>query len=985
MSRNNGNNNSGPEWLGGAISSIATAPYAASDSKHGSSTSSKKKHRRSKSDTSYQNSSSRNAAERKDKRKKEHRRNKSGSRDVDALSNSNHNQDLSAQSLHSSNGKVSITKKLEQPKAKSSTTASKSKDGRKESSKRHRRSHTAPAISLEAISVPGPASTSAVEAMLTPKKKSSTFLSWFGFGRSEANLKNDNNDKYGNPNEREINTSVHLHLHKIDENFDDEKFDIEESRPLGWTPTPTSSSSLNRQLPYPSTHTSSSSEQFNSTSTGHSLSVSGHSNNEYLNSHFQDERNAATKKDNGHLDESDDLLSYSDDESFIQHQSAFMGPKLYPTSYLSDEDLQNHEYFQVMKQQRMMNLTSTTNFKASQSYGSINDNIGNVAALPPLTQQHLPLPQQRKKNQQHQQAMNMNMIPNVYQPKVSKFYRTVLSSSNSNDMYLSEDDTLTSFHTQETYRNVDNFYFERTAPDEHRTLLPPQKVVSKSDYSDNSEDDERKILALLSHQDKLEENIQNSPTDDMDKTQHRRNSILGPKQYDSLDLAQHTGDNSHSSGSSSSKLITPPSQTFSYNTNHEVKTSLKSQLQSPGLQLQRKRSKSDTPPDSPPPPVVSVQILRNSNEIGTASFSSSSPQMTTPLIKKSPSSSSQHMQMPRMTRKEIRRFRKRIEIAEKREEYVQILLQDINRDRGFDSFENNRDVQGSTYIFPREKKKSRDTPFAIPFFMQIGIIIFIATKYAGGTMLQIDSSIDTDTDTKTTTGAYSSYSEEDPYMVGGDDPFSSGSPFPTDASPISIWTKDIYVDYTNALQLLCITGLYATVLSALAIGMMMILSTTFIPTVLCVTVVMCIVSCTMMIALSHYTVLPLLALTALAISLAYSIVVWDRIPFATTNLHTALVGIKSNPDVLLVGFIMMLVSFMGTITWAIAFLGIYDNYLDNSYHELSNNITWEGLSMCVGMLASYIWAFHVILVRLLYCLSSNIVANDSFSPFDELD
>ena len=104
------------------------------------------------------------------------------------------------------------------------------------------------------------------------------------------------------------------------------------------------------------------------------------------------------------------------------------------------------------------------------------------------------------------------------------------------------------------------------------------------------------------------------------------------------------------------------------------------------------------------------------------------------------------------------------------------------------------------------------------------------------------------------------------------------------------------------------------------------------------------------------------ALVALAISIAYSIVVWDRIPFATTNLHTALVGIKSSADILLAGFAMMIVAFCWTMTWMVAFLGIYDHYLDNADHELKNNITWVGLSVSFAMLISYVWTFNVIQV-----------------------
>jgi hypothetical protein len=574
-------------------------------------------------------------------------------------------------------------------------------------------------------------------------------------------------------------------------------------------------------------------------------------------------------------------------------------------------------------------------------------------------------------------------------------------------MYISEDDTMSSYHTQETYRNVDNFYFDRTRSSEV-SLFPPTHSSSEDDegllfLSDKDRERERK---------REESKLSTSMTErnDLDLTSHRANKLIdlniddafavvsnegGGSDHQQIDVAvsegiekiyrksskgsktssnHYGGEDTHSISSSSSEFMTPTGNSrhshssgsghgngngIYNNRNNRIQSPIQSSIQQP-LPTSAKSS-------SPPPPISSLHIIRKSNTtIGTATTmgnsgsSTSSPHLG--RIKQSLSSSSQ--QQPRLSRKEIKRLRKRIEQAEEKEDYVQYLLRDGHNDSLDWSGHVPEEIQGmnrGVAFFPKENNKPRDFPFAVLFLAQLSTIILVATRYAGETMLN-NASVDTHT------------TEEEEMMLN-DDPFSSGPPLPNEnSSPISIWAKDIYVDYTNAVQLACITGLYATVLSALAIGMMMILSTAFIPTVLCLTVVICVAFGTIMMALSPYTVLPVLGLAALALSLAYSIVVWDRIPFATTNLHTALVGMKSSADILLIGFTMMLVSFLWTITWMIAFLGIYDHYLDNADHELSNSITWVGLGVTLGMFTSYVWTFHVIMVSLL-CFFCIVILN----------
>ena len=143
------------------------------------------------------------------------------------------------------------------------------------------------------------------------------------------------------------------------------------------------------------------------------------------------------------------------------------------------------------------------------------------------------------------------------------------------------------------------------------------------------------------------------------------------------------------------------------------------------------------------------------------------------------------------------------------------------------------------------------------------------------------------------------------------------------------WSK-IQVDYRNALQICCITGLYAAALTSLTIGFMMILAKSLIQTALIFTILICFAWGTVGIVLSPYSFVPILGFIALGLSLGYAVVIWDAIPFWACNLCTALTGVRCVADTLLLGFIMLVVTFFWCIIWGFAFIGTYDNLSDGS-------------------------------------------------------
>ena len=876
---------SAPEWFGGGT---GTAPGINSVEKDAIHRGSKKKHRRSKSDTSYLKSSSRKAAERerrersKDKIKsKKHRRGRS--KDI-------------ATNLVAEDAEIRLKVQRHETKPSSSSMnndGTNSRDHRKLKTS-HKRSKTLPH---------------------QQQKRGSFIERILGFGRSDNTPKDSEQQSVEPPGTA---SSLHFHVHKIEEKIDPEELHPF-APPTAVLPPARHNLSYFEAPPKP--------EDRDGYHQPHLAVISDQ--RAYVHSKSNSPNTTSAVID--HDAESDDLLTYSDDDTansitYNPYQQPIAPSPLYP-SYQTNEYYRNHESYQVMQQQRLIALShAQPNAKANDransgrnsfnTYGSINDS--GIDSLPPL---HHKLP-----------SIQDRFFP--------------ITSRDSNDMYISETDTLTSAHTQETYPNFDNFYFKRMKPNENIPISPPTSPNETENLLGPTQEDinaEKQEISPNSVNDLL----------DLDITSHRVNIKLNdeftssgnevfcsttiddttPAMMDQLSqkLSSNKVDNISDNSESSNRKTPPPSKSHSSGNANGINKAPTTQIQN----IQKSH---------PPPPISSVQIVRTSGtETTVGSKSSSSPYNT--MLKKSSSSSSHKIELATLSRKEKKRLRAKFDRAEKIEDYVQYLLHEHSGDDTF-RLENTHENYSSlnARFFP-PSQAARDVFFTVLFLIQYAIVFFLAFNNADETMLHSGKIV----------------TDNDAYTLNTDDPFATGYIPNDNSSPISIWAKDIYVDYTNAVQLACITALYSTVLSALAIGMMMILNTAFIPTVLCVTVLACIGAGTIM-ALSPYTVMPVVALAALAISLAYSIVVWDRIPFATTNLHTALICIKSSADILVAGFAMMLVAFFWTILWMVAFLGIYDHYLDNADHELSNSISWYGLSVSLGMVLSYVWTFNVILV-----------------------
>jgi hypothetical protein len=169
------------------------------------------------------------------------------------------------------------------------------------------------------------------------------------------------------------------------------------------------------------------------------------------------------------------------------------------------------------------------------------------------------------------------------------------------------------------------------------------------------------------------------------------------------------------------------------------------------------------------------------------------------------------------------------------------------------------------------------------------------------------------------------------------------------------------IDFINVIQLVCIASGYACLCSLLSLGFMMMLSKNTLHVMLMFTIAVCLVWTIMGLAFSPHWITPILGASASTLSIVYTIVVWDRIAFAATNLSVALKGMRSRFDIPCVGFCVLAITFLWTVWWIFALIGTL-NFLSDD-EDISDGLIYVVVAF---FLFSYYWTFQVIKVSQSY-------------------
>jgi len=234
----------------------------------------------------------------------------------------------------------------------------------------------------------------------------------------------------------------------------------------------------------------------------------------------------------------------------------------------------------------------------------------------------------------------------------------------------------------------------------------------------------------------------------------------------------------------------------------------------------------------------------------------------------------------------------------------------------------------------------RDYIFALIFVAQLVMVAFTALRFGSSVVLTPQSAgtsdvstirdetylhgeLDTEVTTDTTTSLFVSGSVNK--HTGLADMLWLSDYSPPSESRFAASESLFTIDYKNVIALCGITGFYACIISMLTVGFMLIIAKSLIQTVLVFSVVLSLGWGVIGLSLGDHSVIPFLGFVALFLTLGYTIIVWDRIPFAATNLHTALCAMRCTADITLVGLGFVVVTFLWCWTWCTAFIGVVDN------------------------------------------------------------
>ena len=168
----------------------------------------------------------------------------------------------------------------------------------------------------------------------------------------------------------------------------------------------------------------------------------------------------------------------------------------------------------------------------------------------------------------------------------------------------------------------------------------------------------------------------------------------------------------------------------------------------------------------------------------------------------------------------------------------------------------------------------------------------------------------------------------------------------------------VTVYYTNLLYIACLSGAFAVVLSSILLLVMTIFARYFVQVILIVIISLSFIWGTAGIGLSAKSIVPISGIIALALTVAYAFIVWDRVPFASANLQTALTAVKDHPGTLVIAFCLQVASMAWLIYYGVLALSLYDAIETG---ELDISHQWE-VVVYVLLGLSFFWTYQVSLV-----------------------
>jgi len=169
--------------------------------------------------------------------------------------------------------------------------------------------------------------------------------------------------------------------------------------------------------------------------------------------------------------------------------------------------------------------------------------------------------------------------------------------------------------------------------------------------------------------------------------------------------------------------------------------------------------------------------------------------------------------------------------------------------------------------------------------------------------------------------------------------------------------------YENLVFLSLLSGVFGMLVSGIMLLLMIAVAKRIVQIALFVSIGLSFVWGTMGIGLSPHKVVPATGIIALALTVAYTIVVWERCKFHGSNLYASLTGIRANAGAVIIALCFQLLALFWSIYFTYVAVGVYDAIVSGQIEMPSQSTkTW----IFVGLGVSYCWTLQVFLVS--FCL-----------------
>ena len=247
----------------------------------------------------------------------------------------------------------------------------------------------------------------------------------------------------------------------------------------------------------------------------------------------------------------------------------------------------------------------------------------------------------------------------------------------------------------------------------------------------------------------------------------------------------------------------------------------------------------------------------------------------------------------------------------------------------------------------KQPKSCKDVLFGLLFILQIVVMCYVGIKFGPEAFVQTElaEGLDDDSNLKT--------------LLSQDD------------------TDDIKLDYWNIVKLASVCGAFAILVSALALAFMMAMSRRLVYVALVLSIGVSFAWGTIGIGISPQSFVPATGIITLMLTVGYMFVVWDRIPFASANLTTALTGVRDNLGLVGIAFLFQFLALVCSICYTFAYVGLYDAMNSGEFIYSGDKAM---VYMHVIFLVSFYWTFQVLRVsdklfsifRHSFCLSCSL-------------